>query len=87
MGFGCSAPQFLLQTTERYFKDTDVRLYYDIDYQRFELRFVNDEPCGFGAMVRTSESSSAAMKSEETARCTLYATFDVIARVVELRRR
>jgi hypothetical protein len=46
--------QFLLQTTERYFKDTDVRkLYYDVDYHAFELRFVNDEPCEFRRNGRT----------------------------------
>jgi len=75
--------QFLLQTTERYFKDADVRkLYYDIDYGAFELRFVNDEPREFrrnGQDFRPLFGSD-----EERLLDALLYTFDVIARVVEL---
>jgi hypothetical protein len=83
-GIRVQRAQFLLQTTERYFKDTDVRrLYYDIDYNRFELRFVNNEPHEFR---RNSQDFKPFFGSEEERLLdTLLYTLDVIARVAELK--
>src|SRR6476660_3725975 len=62
-GIRVQRAQFLLQTTERYFKDADVRkLYYDVDYHRFELRFTNNEPREFR---RNSKEFQLFLGSEE----------------------
>lgn len=76
--------QFLLETTERYFADESVRkLYYDIDYNKFELRFVNGQPTD----VRrgSQEFKQFFLSDEERLLDSLLYTFDVIARVAELK--
>lgn len=82
-GIRIQRAQFLLQTSERYFKDADIRkLYYDIDYDRLEFRFSNGEPNEFS---RNNQNFKPFFGSEEERFLdTLLYTFDVIARVAEI---
>jgi hypothetical protein len=74
--------RFLLDATERYFGDTDVRrLYYDIDYCRFRLEFVDGEPAN---VQRGDQPPKPFIGSdEERLLDTLLYTFDVIGRIAE----
>lgn len=76
--------QFLLETTERYFSDEAVRrLYYDIDYNQFELRFSGGQPL---EVRRGDQAFKPFFRSdEEHLLDSLLYTFDVIARVAELK--
>lgn len=75
--------QFLLDATERYFADTNVRrLYYDIDYGKFKLDFVNGEP---GNVQRGNQPPKPFIGSDEELWLdSLLYTFDVIGRIAEV---
>jgi hypothetical protein len=75
--------QFLLNATERYFADDDVRaLYYDIDYERFALTFTNGEP----AQVQRGDAAPIRFvgSREERLLDGLLYTLDTIGRIVDL---
>ncbi len=75
--------QFLLETTERYFADSDVRrLYYDIDYGHFKLDFANGNPSTVKCGDRPAKQFIGS--DEERWLDSLLYTFDVIGRVAEL---
>src|SRR6266581_690283 len=75
--------QFLLGATERYFADSEVRrLYYDIDYGRFTIEFINREPATF--CRRDSPAKPFIGSDEERWLDNLLYTFDTIGRIVEL---
>jgi hypothetical protein len=84
LGTRVQRAQFLLDTTERYFADTDVRrLYYDIDYNKFSLAFVGGEPNTFQRGTNTPKPFIGS--DEERWLDNLLYTFDVIGRVAELK--
>jgi len=75
--------QFLLATTERYFGDQEVRrLYYDIDYGRFEITFEKGVP------VKVTRGDSQPKDfiggDEERLLDSLLYTFDTIGRIVKV---
>ncbi len=75
--------QFLLETTERYFGDTEGRrLYYVIDYGTFKLDFENGNP----KMVHRSGIAKKPFigSDEERWLDNLLYTLDVIGRIAEL---
>lgn len=76
--------QFLLGATERYFAESEARrLFYDIDYGRFQINFIEGDP----ATVERGAGQEAKpfMRSEEErALDNLLYTFDVIGRLVDL---
>lgn len=76
--------QFLLDATERYFADTEVRkLYYDIDYRRFTIEFdTHGEPTTFTR--RGSAPQIFIGSAEERYLDSLLYTFDSIGRIVEI---
>ena len=85
LGTRVQRAQFLLDTTERYFADTDVRrLYYDIDYNKFSLAFVGGEPNAFQRGTNTPKPFIGS--DEERWLDNLLYTFDVIGRVANSRR-
>jgi hypothetical protein len=54
--------QFLLDATQRYFGDVEVRqLYYDIDHEKFSLVFENGEP---SKVIRGDDSPVCFKRSE-----------------------
>jgi hypothetical protein len=75
--------QFLLDATKRYFADTHVRrLYYDVDYERFHITFLNGEP---NTVQRAGQPAKPFVGSDEERWLdSLLYTFDVIGRIVEL---
>ncbi len=80
---GVQRAQFLLDTTKQYFGDADGRrLYYDIDYDRFKLTFVNGEP---SEVSRGDAPAKPFIRSnEERLLDALLYTLDSIGRIVEL---
>jgi len=76
--------QFLLETTERYFGESEARrLFYDIDYNSFKLQFVNGTP---STVQRGEEDPKPFLGSDEERWLdSLLYTFDVIGRMVELK--
>jgi hypothetical protein len=75
--------EFLLNATERYFADDEVRkLYYDIDYDRFSLTFAGGQP----AHVKRGDSAAIPFfgSREERLLDTLLYTLDTIGRIVDL---
>jgi hypothetical protein len=75
--------QFLLDTTERYFGDVEVRkLYYDIDYRKFEIVYEGGNPREFR---RGEEKYKPFLGSdEERLLDSLLYMLDTIGRVLEL---
>src|SRR5437763_14663984 len=75
--------QFLLGATERYFAESEARrLFYDIDYNRFKLTFVEGNPV---TVERGDGGAKPFMQSEEERSLdNLLYTFDVIGRLVAL---
>lgn len=76
--------QFLLDATERYFADTEVRkLYYDVDYAEFTIEFdAQGEPSTFTR--RGSSPQRFVGSHEERYLDSLLYTFDSIGRLVEI---
>jgi len=76
--------QFLLDATDRYFSDTEVRkLYYDIDYEEFKIEFdAQGEPSTFTR--RGSEPQRFVGSAEERYLDSLLYTFDSIGRIAEI---
>jgi hypothetical protein len=75
--------QFLMDVTERYFADSEARrLFYDIDYNQFEIHFIGGRPA---TVVRGNQEGHPFIGSEEERSLdNLLYTFDVIGRLVEL---
>jgi hypothetical protein len=76
--------QFLLDATERYFSDTEVRkLYYDIDYGEFSIEFnAAGEPSTFTR--HQSAPQRFIGSAEERHLDSLLYTLDCIGRIVEI---
>lgn len=75
--------QFLLDTTQRYFGDENVRkLYYELDYREIYIVFKNNEPT---EILRPTWPAQPFIPSDEE-RCLdlLLYTLDTIGRVFEL---
>jgi hypothetical protein len=75
--------QFLLDATERYFSDVEVRrLFYDINYHRFKLSFEEGNPT---TITRGDETPRPFLHSEdERLLDTLLYTLDVLGRIVRI---
>lgn len=75
--------QFLLGATERYFAESEARrLFYDIDYNRFRINFIEGDPA---TVERNGQEAKPFMRSEEERSLdSLLYTFDVIGRLVDL---
>lgn len=76
--------RFLLDATDRYFADSEVRrLYYDIDYGRFEIEFdTQGEPATFTR--RDGKPQPFIGSAEERYLDSLLYTLDSIGRIVEI---
>ncbi|MGF6808367.1 hypothetical protein OKW30_003493 [Paraburkholderia sp. Clong3] len=79
--------EFLLNTTERFFSDVEVRrLYYDIDYGDFDLTFVQSGPRLIPENVRRGGGDAKPFIGSEDERLldSLLYTLDVIARIAAM---
>src|SRR6478609_3643217 len=76
--------QFLLDTTEKYFGDVEVRkLYYDIDYGNFELVYKEGGPREVRCRDLSGKYKPFLGSDEERLLDSLLYTLDVIGRVFE----
>jgi hypothetical protein len=75
--------QFLLDATQRYFGDVEVRqLYYDIDYEKFSLVFENGEP---SKVIRGDDSPVCFKRSEHERNLdALLYSLDTIGRIYKM---
>lgn len=77
--------QFLLDATQRYFGDQEVRkLYYELDYNALTLQFDDGQPSQLLRRESSSESKFLGSDDERHLDSLLY-TLDTIGRIVELK--